>query len=261
MKTNINKYLKKFNSKRTPEKGGISLSYEDAIKYDMYSVYIKANDGKQYLFREFLEGKLKVLRWDDARKMFWIKDIVEIDSLSEDSFSGIYYYHGHELRFKSLRELSWFSELKFRYVADRSNKEFSRAKFVYRQQKQDITDALAVLSVLLRVYRSLDKEDYISEVTLMTEVAGALWIYHDDQEKMKKDLRLCLDYLVYNNDASKLGNSYKPTGKALDTLNTSNKENERYRETASIQKKMLFATFLSAFAAFMSAYATYKGIK
>ncbi|MCE1472390.1 hypothetical protein LWU41_14840 [Enterobacter hormaechei] len=41
----VRKHLEIFEKKRTPDNGRISLMYENAIHYDMYSVYIKDDDG------------------------------------------------------------------------------------------------------------------------------------------------------------------------------------------------------------------------
>ena len=95
----------------------------------------------------------------------------------------------------------------------------------------------------------------------MNDVAGKLWVYHDDKERMQKDLQMCLDSLVQSGDLIEFQHTYKPTGKAITTLSEINKEQLRYKANADSQKKMLFATLLSALAALGSAYAAFKGIK
>ena len=57
---NIIKYLDIFDVMRTPDNGRISLIYEKAIHYNMYSVYIKDRDGADYLFERFVGGEVKV---------------------------------------------------------------------------------------------------------------------------------------------------------------------------------------------------------
>lgn len=257
----IVKYLKVFSEKRGPKEGGISLQYEDAIKYDIYSVYIKDGDGQEYLFDSFEDGVIKARRWDCERNVYSIDSTLDPASLTPDSFSGTYFYHAWQYNFTSLHELKLCDIYKFRFRARWGNIKFSREKYFYRQRKQDISDVMGVLAALLRLYRSKEDAQLFSEFSIMTEVAGRLWIYHDDRDRMEKDLRLSLESLVANGDVIKIESRYKPTGKALNTLANANRDNERYAETASIQKKMLLATFLSAFGAVMSAYAAYKGMK
>lgn len=257
----IIKYLKIFNEKRGPKEGGISLSYEDAIEYDIYSVYIQDGDGQNYLFDSFDNGVINARKWDGERNVYSIKTTLEPASLTPDSFSGIYFYHAWQYNFQSLNELGRCAIYKFQLKVNWNNLKLGREKYIYRQRKQDISDVMSVLTALLRLYRSKEDDLLIGEMDIMTEVAGRLWIYHDDRGRMRKDLRLCLESLVANGDVIKIDSRYKPTGQALNTLANSNRDNERYAETASIQKRMLLATFLSAFGAVMSAYAAYKGMR
>lgn len=255
------KALKKFEEKRIPDNGRISLNYENAIHYDMYSVYIVDIAGEQYLFDRYIEGQVHARKWDSNENIFCIKSVLSPEELTLDSFSGIYYYHAHELVFNSLSDLNWYSEWKFRIKSDFENKQFSREKYLYRQRKQDITDVMNVLSVVVRIYREQQGENHFSEWVIMNDVAGKLWIYHDDKTRMQKDLRLCLDSLVQSGNLIKFDNAYKPTGKALTTLSEINRDELRYKANAVSQKRMLYATVLSALAAAGSAYAAFKGMK
>lgn len=255
------KSLIKFDERRTPENGRISLMYENAIHYDMYSVYIVDDAGVQYLFDRYTDGQVFARKWDDTEKMFSVESVLDPKKLTLDSFSGIYYYHAHELVFNTLSDLGWFAEWKFRVKSDWENRRFSREKFLYRQRKQDITDVMNVLSAVVRIYREQRSENHFSEWVIMNDVAGRLWIYHDDKSRMQKDLRLCLDSLVQSGNLIKFDNSYKPTGKALTTLSEVNRDELRYKANAASQNKMLLATVLSAVAAVGSAYAAFKGLK
>ena len=257
----IIRHLKKFDKKRTPENGRISLLYENAINYDMYSVYIKDSNGVDYLFERFVDGEIRSLKWDSDENRFQIKSILYPKDLTSDSFSGIYYYHAHELRFRSLRDLSVWNEFAFRLRSDFENKKLSRQKYIYRQQKKEITDIMSVLDAIVRLYRELDGNNAFSEYLIMDVVAGELWIHHEDKSRMQKELRLCLSSLIENGDIEKNHEGYKPLGKALNTLAEYNRAERRYQETISSQNKMFWATFFSALAAIGSAYAAFKGLK
>ncbi len=257
----IIKHLKKFDKKRTPDNGRISLLYENAINYDMYSVYIKDANGVDYLFNRFIDGEIKALKWEPEERRFQINSILYPKDLTSDSFSGIYYYHAHELRFDSLRNLNKWNELAFRFWSDFENKKLSRQKYIYRQQKKEITDIMSVLDAIVRIYREQDGDLASNEYWIMSAVAGELWIHHQDKDRMQKELRLCLNSLIQNGDIEKTREGYKPLGKALNTLAEYNRAERRYRETISSQRKMFWATFFSALAAIGSAYAAFKGLK
>lgn len=263
----IIKHLKKFEKKRTPDNGRISLMYENAIHYDMYSVYIKAGDGGEYLFDRFVNGVIRARRWDSEESRFNIDSELVPDELVPESFSGIYYYHAHELRFQSLNDLTWLREFRFRRYSDYQNNKFSRESYLYRQQKKEITDTMAVLASIVRIYREQEGEAPFSQYLIMDDVAGKLWIHHDDNERMKKELRLCLDSLVENGDISESQAGYKPVGKAMNTLSHFNKDEQRYSDDKSGQRTMRIATILSvivavasAVASIASAYVSYQGL-
>ncbi|EJG2750432.1 hypothetical protein M9Z64_000731 [Escherichia coli] len=259
-KVDVVKFLKVFESKKTPENGKISLMYESAIHYDMYSVYIKDDEGNDYLFDSYSNGIIKVKKWNHQNKTFNIDTILKPERLTSNSFSGIYYYHAHELKFDSLDDLSFFNVLRFRRIANRQNKKLSREKYLYRQRKQEITDVMTVLAAIVRIYREQQGEKPFSETLIMNDVAGRLWIYHDDYSRLIKELRLCLDSLVESGDISKTRDGYKPTGKAINTLNHFNNEEQRYNENIRSQKSMFWATLFAAIDALGSMTAAFIGL-
>ncbi|HIB8991111.1 TPA: hypothetical protein ACWYF9_004125 [Citrobacter braakii] len=264
---NIIKHLNKFQKKRTPESGRISLVYENAIHYDMYSVYIKTSDDSEYLFDSFTDGMVHARKWDAEENRFHIATLLAPENLKSEFFSGIYYYHAHELRFQSLNDLTWFREFMFRRWSDRDNKKFSRERYLYRQQRKEITDTMAVLASIVRIYREQEGSEPFSEYVIMDDVAGKLWIHHDDKARMKKELRLCLDSLVENGDISRTQYAYKPAGKAMNTLSRFNKDEQRYNDDKSGQRTMRIVAILSmivavasAVAAIASAYVSFQGL-
>ncbi|HHG0984179.1 TPA: hypothetical protein ACPURQ_002060 [Klebsiella pneumoniae] len=257
---NIIKYLDIFDVMRTPDNGRISLIYEKAIHYNMYSVYIKDRDGADYLFERFVDGEVKVKKWNASENIFNIDSILFPKDLECDSFSGICYYHAHELRFNSLSDLSFLKLLRFRRFANAENKRFSREKFLYRQRKQEITDAMTVLASVVRIYREQEGEGPFSEILVMNDVAGRLWVYHDDQSRMRKELRLCLDSLVENGDISRTKLGYRPTGKAVNTLANFNKTEQRYTENIRSQRSMFWATLFAAIGGLGSMFAAFIGL-
>ncbi|HDS6530740.1 TPA: hypothetical protein QH305_001488 [Klebsiella aerogenes] len=254
------KYLKLFERKRTPENGRISLLFENAINYDMYSVYIKDEHGEDYLFERYIDGKVNALKWNAQESRFTINSTLNPEELTNASFSGIYYYHAHELRFNSLDDLFFLKSWRFRRFADSENKKFSRDKFLFRQRKQEITDAMTVLTSVVRIYREQEGEYPFSEFIIMNDVVGRLWVYHDDQSRLRKELRLCLDSLVANGDLSKIADTYKPTGKAVNTLANFNKAEQRYKESIRSQESMFWATLFAAVGGLGSMIAAFIGL-
>ncbi|ALB64048.1 hypothetical protein AFK62_16740 [Cronobacter condimenti 1330] len=253
----VAKYLELFEKKRTPDNNRISLNYEDAINYDMYSVYIKDENGDNYLFDRYVGDEIMARKWDVQDGCFCIDSTLNPLLLKADSFSGIYYYHAHELGFKSLNDLGFLKTFKFRRFADSVNKKFSREKYLYRQSKQEITDVMTVLSSVVRIYRERPNDEPFSEVIILSDVIGKLWVYHDDKARLQKELRLCLGSLVENGDLSKTHAGYRPTGKAINTLASFNKSEQRYHENMRTQRIMVWATGFAALAGLGSMIAAF----
>lgn len=259
MAIDVKKYLEMFEKKRTPSHT-ISLMFDKAIHYDMYSIYIKDENGDNYLFDRYIDGEIKARKWDAENSIFQLDATLSPEQLTPDSFTGIYYYHAHELRFNSLNELSFWRLFRFKRNADKENKRLSREKFLYRQRKQEKIDVMDVLTSAVRIYRDSPNDRPFSELLIMTDVAGKLWIYHDDSSKMTKELRLCLDSLVQNGDLSKTPEGYKPTGKAVNTLSNYNTTEQRYQENIRTQKIMLWATCFAAIGGVGSMIAAFLGL-
>ncbi|EKN0545643.1 hypothetical protein PWE44_002693, partial [Salmonella enterica] len=206
---------------------------------------------------KYIDGEIKARKWDFQDNRFCIDSTLNPAFLKDNSFSGIYYYHAHELKFNSLNDLTFLKRLKFRRFADSENKKFSREKYLYRQTKQEITDVMTVLTSVVRLYREQKGEESFSEFLILSDIAGKLWIYHDDKSRLQKELRLCLDSLVDNGDLTRSKVGYRPTGKAINTLANFNKIEQRYKENVRDQRIMVWATGFAALGALGSMIAAF----
>lgn len=257
----IRHYLEKFERKKSPNR--IVLNYDVAINYDAYSVYIKhPGNGKEYLFASYENDWIKALLWNEKEKIFNIKEELNPNELNSDSFSGVYYYKAHELRFFSLKDLSWWNETKYKVWANKDNWISSREKYRYRKQRKEIKNLHDVLSVVIGLHVAQAGNRGVHLVNVMTGVFGKLWFCHDDKDQMKKKLLLTLDAFVNNGELIKNADgTYAVNGKALMTLHKYNEEEQRYVESTNIQKRMFWATVFSFFAALASAVAAFKALK
>ncbi len=69
MAIDVKKYLEMFDKKRTPSHT-ISLMFDKAIHYDMYSIYIKDENGDDYLFDRYVNGEIRARKWDPENGIF-----------------------------------------------------------------------------------------------------------------------------------------------------------------------------------------------
>lgn len=261
MEMDVRSQLEKFESKKAPNR--ISLVYESAIHYDVYSVYIKhPSNGNEYLFVGYENNLIKALLWNEEEGIFNIEEDLFVDDLNSDSFSGTYYYKAHELRFTSLKNLSWWNEVKFKFLANKDNWVSSREKYRYRKQRQEIKNLHDVLSVVISMHVTTSGGRGLLLIEIMSGVFGRLWFYHDDKEQMKKQLLLTLDAFVDSGELSKnRDKTYTVNGKAIMTLKKYSEEEQRYIESTKIQKRMFWASVFSFIAASASAFAAFKALK
>lgn len=258
---NIRHYLAKFEAKKTPDR--IILNYEIAINHNAYSVYITHPvTNINYLFIGYNNNSIIALMWNEEEKTFNLPQSLNPDELKPESFSGIYYYKAHQLRFTNLKDIVWWREANFKLSAINNNWKDSREKYRYRKERKEIKNRMDVLASVVTLYLEQDGDNGIHTVHIMNNVFGALWLYHDDKERMKKDLKLSLSAFVTNGDLIKgVGDNYSVNGKALLTLAKYSEEEHKYVESIRIQKRMFWATVFSFFAASASAAAAFMGIR
>lgn len=258
---NIRHYLAKFEYKKTPDR--INLSYESAIKYDAYSVYINhPTNGQRYLFMKYRNDVIETLRWNSDEQQFNLHESLSPDELTPASFSGIYYYKAHQLAFSSLDDITWWRETKFRSQAAKDNAKNSAEKYQYRNQRQQIKNKHDVLSEVIALSFDHPAGEGITIVPIMSAVFGRLWLYHDEKERMKNELHLTLEAFVANGDLFKaVGGKYTVSGKALLTQSKYLEDKQRYVESTRLQSHMFWATLFSSIAAIASAVAAFMALK
>ncbi|ENA1730214.1 hypothetical protein [Yersinia ruckeri] len=254
---NTQHYLNKFNNKKSPER--ISLNYENAINYDMYCVYIThPQTGEDYLFKGYENKQIQADKWNNEKSRFDIPIILEPSAFTPDSFTGTYYYKAHQLNFTSLKDIVWRKELLFKFSAIKINGSQSRAKYRYRLQRQTIKNRMHVLDSVIGLHLEQKELGPVPMPLIMNKVYSNLWIYHDDSQKMLKELRLNLNAFVSSGDLRKTDdNNYLPEGKALLTQEKYSDEQTKYIETTKIQQKMLLTAIASCIAAFASVWAAF----
>lgn len=256
----IHSQLEKFDKKKSPTR--ISLNYENAINYDIYSVYIKHPlTGEQYLFKSYHNGLIQVNKWNTESERFDIADEINSAELTEDSFSGTFFYKAHQAEFNSLKDLVWWREWCYKRRAEWENFNHSRAKYRYRMKQHKIERRMLVLDALIDLYLDKDEQTPVPFINLMNKVYSSLWIYHDQSERMKKEVRMSLSAFESTADVIRNDNfNYTPTGKSLLTQEKYLDDEKKYKELKTIQVRMFWAAVASFVAALGSACAAFMAL-
>lgn len=253
---NIRSYLKKFNKAKSPDR--ISLSFDKAIKYNMYSVYITSPDtGEQFLFVDYYDDKIVAKKWSAEKGFFDEETKLQPNDFIADSFSGIYYYKAHELVFSSLSNITPQKIYWFQINANLDNWKKARQKHYYRMQIHSVKQQMDVLKAVVDLYLQAELDTPVNVISIMTKLHTSLWFYHEDNSRMKKEVELYLSAFVSNGNLSSIDrNNYKPTGTAILTLQNSFAEQKKHNENKYIQRGMLATAIFSFIAAALSAYGT-----
>lgn len=257
---NIRRYLRLFNNKKSPAR--ISLNYDVAINYDMFAVYIAdPNTGEEYVFESYENEQLKVRKRNKVTGEFDSTVNINPDELTEHSFSGVYFYKGHQAEFKNLLQLNIWEIWKFKRNAKKSNKSDAREKFLFRKQQQAIKESMDILDAVIELHLQHGDARGVNIISVMDKVHSRLWLHHQGKERMKREMSLWLNGFANSGDLKKMDDyNYLPEGKAVMTRKNYLDESTRYRETTTIQRGMFWAALFSAIAACASAAPVLKSL-
>lgn len=254
----IRNYLKLFNNNNSPDR--ISLSYENALNYDMFSVYVSDPDtNEMYIFHSYTENSLEVRKWNEAEDKFIDVMNIPIKYLKANSFSGVYYYKAHQLPFNSLKDITKIKREIFKLEAKIANSRMNKRIYEYERQRLHIKLRMDVLATVVNKYLLQLDSKPINYLTVMQETMS-LWPFltFETREQLKKKILLYLEGFVSSGDLKKADEfSFIPNGQALLTLEKHSLEQERFLKTARIQSYSLWTAIFAAIAAAVSAYAAF----
>jgi len=257
----LRSHLNEFNRKKSPAR--FSLNFESAIKYDMYSVYItdpKTNE--KYVFESFDNDKIEARKWNENNESFSDVVFISPDTLSRNSFSGVYFYKAHQLVFNNLDELNFFRLLKFRIAVCFANRTDAKEKYNYQKQERKINDSIDVLAAVVEDHLTNGNANGTNLITIMNAVHLQLWLFHKDKERMKREVMLILDGFINSGELTTINKfNFIPSGKAILTLKSSLNESKRYKQNIVIQKSLVWLAIFSFLAAAASAIAAFLQLK
>jgi hypothetical protein len=232
------------------------------MKWDFYTVYVDHPiTHAKYLFESYANDEVEVLEWDVNEQRHIQSVVLKPEELNAESFYGIYYFKGNELKFKSLKELSFFKFHFFKISSIIRNLRQNVSTFLYKRKKIQIANRMLVLDSIIELYLAGERNKKVSLFELVSVIHGDLWASRDDTSRMFKELRLALESFITNGDIIKHDNDYySPTGKSFLTQSEYLESRLRHNESASIQRRMLWIAVFSCIAAIASAIAALKQI-
>jgi len=258
----IPKYLSKLSKKPSPSR--VSYQYEKAINWDFYTVYIDdTSTNKKYMFESFdaKSGLIEAKEWNAEEQIYSSSVTLHFNEINPNYYNGVYYYCGHEYNFSKIQDLMYLSEIKFKIFVKLSNLRQNISKYLYNQKNLRIKNRMLILDSIIELYLDNNESQKIPVPSIMFSIYGEYWIYHKEAKRMLKELKLALNAYVASGDIIKHDeNYYSPLGKAFITQSEYVENARKHKESASIQRAMLFTAFFSFLAAAVSAYAALKQI-
>ncbi|MGR0482764.1 MAG: hypothetical protein ACTFAL_15555 [Candidatus Electronema sp. V4] len=140
-------------------------------------------------------------------------------------------------------------------------------QFFYNQKTLALKERTDVLKILVERYIK-EPDDAFGEFKLVEILHGQRWIKHQDSAKQLAHARIILDSLyesgelqfVRDNNSqfpTNLYNLYKLTGKALITLETYEREENRHNQTRNLTIALVIVGIIQAIAGLVQAYIAY----
>lgn len=247
----IESYVKLFESKKSSlidgEGNGRNYNY-------FYEVtVINPEDDSETRFEGFEDGYVIVSKRFTFEYRTYYR--INIENLNNNSFNGFLKYKGSRLVFDRLSDISWVKRNKFK-AGVVFGRFFEKIKLrIYRSRDVRVKQQFDVLNALMELYLLPDIKSVCS-YDVLRKLHTDLWVHHPERQTLQKEVDLCLDAFLITGDLAVVSeNAYKPTGKAFLTIKKNIEDEEKYKESIKMQRRMFWASFFSFCAAAVSAYA------
>jgi hypothetical protein len=258
----LNYLLPKLIAKKSPYR--IPRSGEEAKSVNCFTTYL-GNDGQKptYLVDGYNSDnkKLEVLALDESGN-FTVKETINLlealkHTIEVHQYYGLYAWHYNNLYDLLFNRITRYDELKANLL--RLWDTITQSRFNKKELVTKKTIELLTFLVDNHFKRGAEYPNWntqnegIGVLSLMKELYGIRWVNHPNSNSQRKKLELYLDSLFKNGDLSKNDGKYYVTGKALKTLEGHEENERRHKDTVGIQRKILWLTFIIAFAALIQA--------
>ncbi|WP_338606835.1 hypothetical protein V6617_09980 [Pelagibacterium nitratireducens] len=113
--------------------------------------------------------------------------------------------------------------------------KFRIQKWLFGRRKLAHHGRMTVLSHMYQRYVE-ENEPGLSEVGLMTDFYGPMWVHHPDDDRLLRHYRLLLQSLVSSNDLEVNQGIYVLAARGISTLDSSERDNRRHRDMVIMQR-------------------------
>ena len=113
-------------------------------------------------------------------------------------------------------------------------------QYFFNRKKLQTKKRIDLLKVLLAA--SVDGNDKINSLSLMTNLYSIKWYEHPDMESQQRTVELYLRYLEDIGDLKKIGHDYVLSGHALKAIEDYEEQERKHTETVKVQRKMVMLT-------------------
>ncbi|HHN5367807.1 TPA: hypothetical protein ACQ8UR_004522 [Escherichia coli] len=244
------------------------LSKEEIQDEDSYNVYITAGIPKTEYFFQALDGNtLHVKRMDPIHRTFNELTTLNLDDISPSQVYGYHYFLGHTFRFYDLHELGEISWRWQHFKIWRGRNLFGVRQRKYNQLKHRIDNRMVALNAVMELYMDDIQRNAVDLKVIANHLHSEHWQNHPDSFRILRELEMVLKSFCSIENGKHSGelvlvkDGFIPTPKAFATYNEYLLQEQRHRESAAIQKRMLWVTFFSATAAVASAVAALLQVK
>jgi hypothetical protein len=229
--------LKKKCGQRVPRTGKIG---EDVNCFLVF-LYDKKTP---YMVLETIDSNIiKGLEWNGNKYTTSIE--INFSDINRYNVRILHYYGLNNIEYNSLYSYIFLGLTKFEKlrcnIVDLYHKS---AQFIYNKKQLATIDRIRLLRTIIDISIKSEFQKF-SFLYLMENLYTLRWISHPEGDIHEKRIELLLDSFVKSGEIEKVDhNEYIATGKAIISLSEYEEQERRHKENATLQKWLIFFTFL-----------------
>lgn len=239
--------------------GWIARSGDEAERVNCYTVYAKyKNDEKAYVV-SLNEQNLKVRVLSNVDSDELDEKVISINEYGVQDFEIIHYEGVNEIRYQGLTKF-YFGDLN---IVRRFRNSYYRIKSEYKQLVFNRIKVITFERVeLLKELLDINKKNIKIEdpAEFLVNKYGYLWMGHPRSDEIETETRFVFNMLCETEEIEIRGCEYYVTGKGLLSIGAYEEEERKHKEAMSLQRWIIFLTFVLAITGVLQNYKVIKEI-
>lgn len=232
----IPKLLIKKCEQRIPRSG------REGEKVNCFSVMLDSKGSPFFVLREFKDEILDGLKWDGNH--FKDKLSINLNDISKYDFRVTHFYGLDTINYDNIYIIAWNYFSRVKYVKIKIYRILSSLnQYIFNKKKLITKTRMDLLQFMFDLYLDLGQPS-TDVIDLMTKLYSIRWVYHPSKDDQMMKLKIYLESLVESGDVKRENLNYSITGKAITTLESFEKEEQRHIARVKLQRRLVWLTLI-----------------